>query len=87
MEKKVVVKELGKFIPNTQDMTSFELKKIKVNDLIYTFNSVRNYMKDFSMESKEYRDSFNAYIVLCEELVNRGIIKVLTNDKYVINVI
>ena len=33
MKKKVIVKELGKFIPDTQDMTSFELKKIKTNDL------------------------------------------------------
>lgn len=86
MEKTVVVKELGKFIPGTQDMTSFELKEIKTNDLVYTFNSVRNYLKDFSMESIEYRTSFNAYVTLTDELVRRRIVKVLTNDSYILDV-
>ena len=86
MEKKVIVKELGKFIPGTQDMTSFELKEIKTNDLVYTFNTVRNYLKDFSMESIEYRDSFNAYITLTDELVRRRIVKVLTNDSYILDI-
>ena len=85
MEKKVVVKELGKFIPGTQDMTSFELKEITTNDLVYTFNSVRNYLKDFSMESTEYRTSFNAYVTLTDELVRRRIVKVLTNDSYILD--
>ena len=85
MEKTVVVKELGKFIPGTQDMTIFELKKLKTNDLIYTFNTVRNYLKDFSMESIEYRESFEAYVILTDELVRRRIVKVLTNDSYLIN--
>lgn len=85
MKKKVIVKELGKFIPDTRDMTSFELKEIKTNDLIYTFNSVRNYIKDFSMESIAYRNSFNDYIALTEELVNRKIVEVLTNDSYIID--
>ena len=85
MEKKVIVKELGKFIPGTQDMTSFELKDIKTNDLVYTFNSVRNCIKDFSMESEEYSISFKAYIALTDELVRRRIVKVLTNDSYIID--
>ena len=86
MEKTVIVKELGKFIPYTQDMTSFELKKIKTNDLVYTFNSVRNYIKDFSMESEEHTIAFRAYIALTDELVNRGIVRVLTNDSYIIDI-
>ena len=86
MENKVIVKELGKFIPGTQNMTIFELKKLKTNDLIYTFSTVRNYLKDFSTESIAYRDSFNAYITLTEELVNRKITKVLTNDSYIIDI-
>ena len=86
MEKKVIVEELGKFIPDTRVMTSFELKALKINDLIYTFNAVRNYLKDFSMESIAYRDSFNAYIVLTDELVRRRIVKVLTNDSYIIDI-
>ena len=85
MEKKVIVRELGKFIPDTQDMTSFELKEIKTNDLVYTFDTVRNYMRDFSMESKEYNTSFNAYVILSEELVKRRIVKVLTNDSYILD--
>lgn len=87
MEKKVIVKELGKFIPGTQDMTIFELKELKTNDLIYTFNAVRNYLNDFSKESIAYRDSFNAYIVLTDELVRRRIVKVLTNDSYIIDIL
>lgn len=86
MEKKIIVKELGKFIPNTQDMTSFELKALKTNDLIYTFNSVRNYIKDFSMESEEHTISFKAYIALIDELVRRRIVEVLTNDSYIIDI-
>ena len=86
MEKTIVAKELGKFIPGTQDMTSFELKEIKTNDLVYTFNSVRNYIKDFSMESEEHTISFKAYIALTDELVRRRIVKVLTNDSYIIDI-
>lgn len=86
MEKKIVVKELGKFIPGTQDMISFELKEITTSDLVYTFNSVRNYLKDFSKESIEHRDSFNAYIILTDELVRRRIVKVLTNDSYILDI-
>lgn len=86
MEKKVIVKELGKFIPDTRDMTSFELKALKTNDLIYTFNSVRNYLNDFSKESIEYSNSFNDYITLTDELVRRRIVKVLTNDSYIIDI-
>lgn len=86
MEKKVIVKELGKFIPDTRDMTSFELKALKTNDLIYTFNSVRNYLNDFSKESIEHSNSFNDYITLTDELVRRRIVKVLTNDSYIIDI-
>ena len=87
MEKKIIVNELGKFIPGTQDMTSFELKELKINDLIYTFNSVRNYLNDFSKESIEYSNSFNDYITLTDELVRRRIVKVLTNDSYIIDIL
>lgn len=85
MEKTVVVKELGKFIPGTQDMTSFELKEIKTNDLVYTFNAVRNYLKDFSMESEEHTIAFKAYLTLVDEIVRRRIVKVLTNDSYILD--
>lgn len=85
MENTVVVKELGKFIPGTQDMTSFELKELKTNDLVYTFNSVRNYLKDFSIESEEHTISFKAYLALTDELVRRRIVKVLTNDSYILD--
>lgn len=86
MKKIIILNTLGKFIPDTRDMTSFELKALKTNDLIYTFNSVRNYLNDFSKESIEYRNSFNDYVTLIEELVNRKIVEVLTNDSYIIDI-
>lgn len=85
MKKIIVLNTLGKYIPDTRDMTSLELKELKINDLIYTFNAVRNYLNDFSKESIEYRNSFNDYVTLIEELVNRKIVEVLTNDSYTID--
>ena len=54
MKKIIILNTLGKYIPNTQDMTRFKLKNVKTRDLIYTYDSERRYMTDFSPESKEY---------------------------------
>lgn len=83
MKKIIVLNTLGKYIPNTQDMTRFKLKNVKTRDLIYTYDSERRYMKDFSPESKEYTVSLEAYNTLQKELSERNILEVLSNDSYV----
>lgn len=83
MKKIIVLNKLGKYIPNTQHMTHFKLKKVKTRDLVYTYDSERRYIKDFSPESKEYTASLEAYNTLQKELSERNILEVLTNDSYV----
>lgn len=83
MKKIIMLNTLGKYIPNTQNMTRFKLKKVKTRDLIYTYDSERRYIKDFSPESKEYTTSLEAYNTLQKELSERNILEVLTNDSYV----